>query len=611
MKSRNGLLWAFVLGVLVFTPTIVRAGDPMIDALAAIPEDAIGFACLPSLEQLDADYRQAIVDLGVQELVPPMAQSLLMPLKMVPMFMTVDTKQPVIIVAMPAKTMAELGQSAALILPTSDPKPILTGMMGQESDDGTWKVNVFGTPMHAATGPGKLILASTPEMAKHVAGSTKSYASKLTKEQKGFLEKLDVVVWVEAPPLIEMFRPQIDGLVMMAMMSNMGQGAVNEDGARAQKEQIEMLLSGMAGVGVGVAVDRVGLDLRFGMTAKKDSELSKQMAGVASSRSLLRGLPSEDFLIAMGVAADPEQTKESIAEIDPAFAMLEADTELDKEKLNKLKEAVKEWIVLFAGARGSIHFLPEDGDGLIGAAAVIETTDSKRWMELLDQMAGIGVELISIPEFEEDFKEFVAASSFTMGAEEIAKAQFAHWMVDVAKLEEVDDEKMAALKKLFGEDGLLVRIGAVNDKTVVFAFGGGESHVKKLIETARSGRDVIGESAGVKKVSAELPSQKSMAMYIAADRIVTLIKRVTKVLGEEDEIPFDVPRIDAPITIVGSGAAGWTRADLYIPMEVGAACATVAKEMKAKEEAEAKAAKEAAAKEASEKAKSEGAESPE
>jgi len=593
MKSRIGLLATFVLGTFAIATT-ARAGDRMIDALASIPEEAIGFVCIPSLEQLDADYKQAIVDLGVKELVPPMAQSLLMSMKMVPMFATVDTTKPVMIVAMPAKTLAELGKSVALILPTTDPKPILQGMMGQENDDGTWKVNAFGTPMIAATSQGKLILASTAKIAKKIAGNNKSYASKLTKEQKGFLEKLDIAVWVDTPPLIEMFRPQIDGLVMMAMMSNMGQGAMNEDGARAQKEQIEMMLDGVAGVGFGVALDRVGLDLRFGMTAKKDSELSRQMAGVATKDSLLRGLPSEDFLMVMGGVADPKQTREATAEFDQAFAIILADLELDEKKgkaFDELKDALKEWTILLTGMRASIHLLPESADGVIGAAMVIETTDSKKWMDLLDRMVNLSVELIDTPDMDEEFTEFADALSFTKDAESIGQTKFTHWKIDLSKIEDAEEDELAKMEKIIGKEGLLVRIGAVDSKTIVFAFGGGKSHVKTLVETVRSGRDIVGESAGVKKVNAELPSSKTFAMYFAADRILTLIKRVTKVLGEEDEIPFDVPNVDAPIAFVGSSAIGWSRGDIYIPMELGAAFATVAKEMKAKEEAAREAAK--------------------
>jgi len=593
MKSRIGLLAAFVLGTLAITTT-ARAGDRMIDALATIPDDAIGFVCIPSLEQLDADYRQAIVDLGVQDLVPPMAQSLLMPMKMVPMFATVDTKQPVIIVAMPAQTMADLGKSVAMILPTTDPKPILQGLMGQESDDGTWKVNAFGTPMIAATAEGKLILASTAEIAKKIAGNKKSYASKLTAEQKAFLEKLDFAVWVDAPPLIEMFRQQIDGLIMMSLMSNMGQGAMGEEGARTQKEQFDKFLDGMAGLGFGVALDRVGLDIRFGMTAKAGSELSKELGAVSTKESLLRGLPSEDFLFAMGQVSDPDQTREAMGNLDPLFSMLQTDKKLDAETYEQFKGAVKEWAVLFRGMRTSFHLLPQGVDGVFGAAVVIDTTDSKKWIDLLDRIGGLAGELIDTPQFEKDLHKFVDALSFTKDAETVGNVEFAHWKLDFTKLDEVDEAKSAKLKKLVGKDGLLVRVGAVNDKTVVFVFGGGTAHVNRLVETVRSGRDVVGESAGVKKVNAELPASKSFELLIAPDRIVTLIKRVAKVIGEEDEIPFDVPKIDAPIAIVGSSATGWTRADIYIPMDLGAGFAKVAREMKAKEEAEAQAAREAA-----------------
>lgn len=587
MNLRIRRLAAFVLGTFALTTT-ARAGDPMIEALTAIPEDAIGFVCIPSLEQLDADYRQAIVDLGLQDQIPPMAQSLLMTVKMVPMFMTVDTKRPVILVAMPAKTLPELGKSTALILPTADAKPILQGLMAESNEDGTWKVNVFGTPMIAATGAEKLVLASTPDIAKRVAGNKKSYASKLTQEQKSFLKKLDFAVWVEAPPLIQMFRPQIDGLIMMSLMSNMGQGVMGEKAARAQKEQLDTYLDGMAGLGLGIALNRVGLDLRFAMTAKQGSELSKQLATGTTRGPLLDGLPSNDFLFAIGQVIDPNQTRDTTQNLDPLFSMLQTKNALNPEKLDELKKTVKEWVVLFTGVRASFHLLPEGADGVFGATVVVKTTDSRKWMNLLNRIVDLGRGLLEIPDSQKDFRNFVDALSFKKDAEVLGNVKFTHWKMNPSKLDEsVDQTEIAKMKKLVGQDGLLVRIGAVDDKTVVFSFGGGKAHAKEIIEMARSDRNVVGESAGVKKVNAELPANKSVAMYFAIDRIVTLVKRVNKTLGEENEIPFDVPTVDAPIAFVGSSARGWTRVDFYVPMDLGEAAVKIALEMRAHRQAEA------------------------
>jgi len=328
------------------------------------------------------------------------------------------------------------------------------------------------------------------------------------------------------------------------------------------------------------------------MAAKPGSELATNFAIATSGEPLLRGLPSPDFVFAMGQPADPAQTAKSVKDLDPLFAMLKADTKFDGEKLKRLRDAAKEWLVLFTGTRMSVHAL-DGSNGYVGATIIVDTTDAKRWMKLFLDMADLVDELLKAPEIEEDFRRFADAISVRSEAETVDGVDFAHWKLDIQKMEDVEPEEWKKATKVLGSDGLLVRVGAVNDNTVVLTFGGGETHVKDVIAKARAGKDTISVPSGVADVDKHLPHEKTAAAYFALDRLIRVLKDVATALGDEVNIPFEIPTVNAPIAIVGSSKEGWVRGDVFIPTKLGAAIGKAAKEIRAREESEAKAASEA------------------
>ncbi|MCH7993488.1 MAG: hypothetical protein IIB57_03490 [Planctomycetes bacterium] len=54
---------------------------------------------------------------------------------------------------------------------------------------------------------------------------------------------------------------------------------------------------------------------------------------------------------------------------------------------------------------------------------------------------------------------------------------------------------------------------------------------------------------------------------MAADQIVAAINNVMTVLDEE-RLPFQVPEINAPLTLCATGGDGWVQGDLFFPSDL-------------------------------------------
>jgi hypothetical protein len=155
-------------------------------------------------------------------------------------------------------------------------------------------------------------------------------------------------------------------------------------------------------------------------------------------------------------------------------------------------------------------------------------------------------------------------------AEELEGVKLHHIRFDPAKVEQIgwDEEDADKLKKLLGGDGVLIRLAPVSKELVVLTFGGGADFAKQVIDLAKSKQAPLDDDPGVKKVSAHLPKERASIMYIAVDQIVATIREGGKAFGEEEEFPIQMPKLNAPLAISGTGGENWSQVDMFAPSEL-------------------------------------------
>jgi hypothetical protein len=110
-------------------------------------------------------------------------------------------------------------------------------------------------------------------------------------------------------------------------------------------------------------------------------------------------------------------------------------------------------------------------------------------------------------------------------------------------------------------------MACVSPRTVVVGFGGGKTRMAKLIEQAKKDEPALANDEGIKKVVKSLPKERASVTYLAVDRILASVNRVMEAL-EEERLPVQMPTINAPLAMVGSGGDGWMQLDLFLPTEL-------------------------------------------
>jgi len=463
---------------------------------------------------------------------------------------------------MPFQIPPEIQTKIALIVPTSDAKALLTAMGGTAGEGDAWTVPIMGMPWQAATGKDKVVLSMTPDNAKAVASCEKGIAAKLKPAEVDALKEMDLALWIRGEKMIEANRSAIDGFMGMLKMMNAAQPQM----AEAQEKQIKMLLDGMATGIVGISIGEGGLGLRFTMTMKPESEMAKLYKITTSAKSLLKGLPAGKYLGVMGQIMDPKQAEEGMKTLDPYVAVLKGMEGVDGEQVDRIKKSLDQWVPLFTAVRASVEAVTPGPEGLFAFHAVVETTDSGKWMELCGQIID---ELLKLNIQNEHYKELCEYVTHKAGASEVAGVKVDECKLDLfelARKNDAPDEDIESMKKVVGKDGLVLRMGAVDKNKVVVCLGGA-SHMSRLVEQARGSDAPLDADAGIKKVSRYLPENRASVAFIAVDNICEFARTVAEAVGEE-MFPLQFPQIQAPLAFSGTGGTEWAQFDVLVPTEL-------------------------------------------
>jgi hypothetical protein len=563
-------LWSLILvGLLVF-PAAVRADDAMKKALSVIPADAVGFICVPNVKQLDASFQRTVQQLNLQGFVSPPFNSLAAVMRQFGgLGEGFNEDGPLALVLMPANNHFELMMKQAVIVSASDPRKLLEGMGATPGEGGVWTAPVMGQPMNAAAGEGYVVFGQMSDVVKAAAEGKNTIQGKFNQHDLDSLSKLNLAIWLDGDRLIKTFRPQIDQMLnMMAMMQGAG-GPMGAAQGEMSKKQLSMLVDGAAALTLGVGLGDTGLALQLGFRAKADSELAKGMKYRQTSESLLRGLPGDEYLFAMGMTADPSAAEQAIKQLDGYMAMGEQIEGIDKAQLGKLKDIIKSWAPMSTGARFVLSPIAPGVDGVVGMAFVFDTPDSTKWMEAF----GNAIETaMSLPknkdDLDDEFKQVLEALSFRRDVEEVAGTKVHQLKIDLSKIDDVDEDDVEQMQKLLGQDGFVLRAGAVTDKNAIMTFGGGTKYFGSVVEQTRSKAAPLDGEAGIQSVARHLPKERYSVGYVDVDRIIRFIGDVSKIMDEDDAFPIQMPKVDAPLVMTFMGGDSWQSNQIFIPTEL-------------------------------------------
>jgi hypothetical protein len=215
---------------------------------------------------------------------------------------------------------------------------------------------------------------------------------------------------------------------------------------------------------------------------------------------------------------------------------------------------------MMTGVRLTVEALPSGPDGLIGAAMIVNCTDSQGFLALMDK----AVATVKTLPADEDIKPVMDALVYRTGAEAAGDTAIHHMVLDLAKTGEMSQSDLEEMAGILGKDGLLFRFAAAGKDKVLITFGGGAAYMQRLMEQALKPGAPLESDAGIQAVAPHLPADRASVFYFALDNTVELVRNIGKAMGEND-MPINLGPVNAPVAFTTCGAQGWLDVDVFVP----------------------------------------------
>jgi len=548
MNRRIGLygLMLILAAGWIGQPAPARGADA--DVLKAVPENAWGVLIIRNLGELD----QKLMALFQQLNVPPMS-GLMLAKGSLGLAEGINDNGSAAVIFMPgAAVMAEPQKSLAILVPTTDYAALTKNLAPEDAGEGISKVMIAMEESYIAQHGGFVVAGPAPESVKAIlsAANGPGLGAAWTPHQLERFKQDDITLMLNLKSVLG--DPAIAGMIVgMAAMS----------GQQVTQEQLQEWET----VTITLRLEKDGARLGVYMGFKEGSETAQIWAtGETTTKSMLTGLPGEQYVFAFGTLQDAASAQKMAEKIEKDFQknMAMLPPEVDRAKMT---ETIGLMSGMFRDMRDlsvSVTALPTGADGLVGFAKVVtfEKGAVEKCGKIAEILQAVGA-AVPMPEVQQALK----AIKYSAGEEKVGGVNVDHLVIAVDQMEGVDQESFQKFKKVVGGDGLLFRVAAIDDKRVVATLGGGSTRLQHVIELVQGNAAPLSANEGIKKAAAMLSNNRYFEGYLAADNAVNLASEIAKAVGEEP-VPFPVPAVDPLAMVMSPAGKSAVQTDIAIPM---------------------------------------------
>ncbi|MFQ5411712.1 MAG: hypothetical protein ACE5EC_05425, partial [Phycisphaerae bacterium] len=465
-----------------FAPPIAQASGPK-DILKLIPDDAMGFVILRSLDTMDQKLAllKRTLDLSM---LPPVATPILLDqlFGSKPVAEDVDNAGPIGIVMLDIQKygMGGMDGAIALIFPAKNPKGLLAKLDAGDPEEGLYACSAQGQALSAAIQDHHVVFGKSPESVKAIVNAAKNPAGEFAKSRLSVLETSDVFASVSIRGIPAMFKNQFTGLVRMLM------APTDPEGKTAK--HLEKVLAELDAVDIGIGLNKDGFAVSYLVVPKSDSDFEKLLKDTKTTdRSLLAVLPREKFLLAFGMTGGYSEHAAKFGQENLLASMFRATHAegMDEEAIKAIDGELLKMLKASGPTAVSVSALPAGSHGMFGVTAVVETSDPKVF---LDGFRKIYQTVWTISD-DEDFEEIKDQFIHKEDAEKIAGNKTDTITIQIqgfADMMEMEEEDLKILQQVVGKD-VVLRFGAVGARHFVFAFGGGPDRFEKICKAVTAG----------------------------------------------------------------------------------------------------------------------------
>ncbi len=539
------------------------------DIAKMLPKDCWAFIAVRSINAIQERANMLTeLDLGIPPLPPiaPMAQM------QSGLGETLDLDRPIVVVAMNVKQFGKPGEDMpedptnALLafIPATDSAAMIGKVAGEEGDGPVRKVMMMGQQLFAAPVNDYVVFGRSEKSVK--AGVMNSSAGlELNKAQVDCLNACDVYFSAAVNKGFKAYQQEAMGMLQMVMAASDPTG----ESAKALEKQLNEL----AYIDVGIALSNDGFSMHSVIVPQKETDLEKLFSDMKNvDKSLLSALPKETYLFAASGTTPYSVHQEKFGNqnmVSQFFKQMQAaggtvETNeaavkaLDAE-VQKLQRSVDAFAMNMAALDGG------DG-GFLGASMILESREPK---VCLDSMRAIYTNLWKVSD-EEDLKKAKSMLVHKPDAETIEGGKVDTIMLkmeEFATETDMSEEDKKMFKKLLGNE-VTIRFGVVGDNHLLVTFGGGQDRYANTAKVIKSGGANLLSDPGITSSMSQMPSPRSMEGFISVENILRIIKTISTAMGEPDNIPFEIPDINAPIGMDSSMVDNAFRFDLIVPMKL-------------------------------------------
>ncbi len=584
--------------------------------LKVVPSDATAFLAVRTLSQLDAAISAVSARLGF-----PIGEGGMMPgalamlkeqLGAVDGFNDNGGMAVVLMDISKARSVGDLAGHMVMLIPTTDFKA-LSAALAAEEKEGQLAVELMGSPAVIAEKQGFLVAASSPDALKAFMDSrTAGIAGTLSEDRvKAYMEH-DVFLWVKTSAVPEALRKEVaDAFRGLMTMGNPS----GQEQTESSIAQMEKFFSELSDVSAAISLDaKRGLLLSFFLRAAEGTDLATVMsAAKPADGPLLVGLPDEPVVLAVGGRGSltpqaEQQMRENAAGTIRSLDAADGDPIIPEATLTAIVDAYVKLVAGMEQVAISVSGLPaasrpaaqdapataseETGYGLLAVAAVLKVKDAAAWREQARKLFDAGKEVLALVVAKQmgdgksatetadgrSPKDVLDAVQWREKAEDIGGASVDHMLIDLARIPDIDADSAREIKTVIGREGVLVRLGVVNEHTVVICFGGGPERFATVAGLAARGEAPLAGHKDLARVADRLPKANRTAEgYLNVDHLLKAVVTVAAQVGSPMPFPL-IMQNAAPVAFVATQVSPVSQqVDVLVPIELAVSVSDMVK----------------------------------
>ncbi len=451
----------------------------------------------------------------------------------------VDDHDGAAIALLPFADFKRVGASIVILVPTTDFDALIKSLNPSTADGGVQRITFLGRESFVGLRGRIAVFGQTPDVVKLVLNSTTTFRDSLAGGQIDRYRSDDLSLMIHLGAIAR--SDWISGLIGSGSLSS-GEGSWLRT---LRRVQVSLRLEEQ-GVAAGIFVD---IDPR--------SDIGRCLSVAEDAEgSPLATLPQGEVIVAAGWRRSAER---SVCDTRLVTRVLEERIGGADGPSAGLRDVLPFVETLVGRSRDiAVSVMPatDESYGMVSVAVVVRSDHQAAAMR--QTFADLFRVVKRNAPADSRLAEVVNLLNYVAAAEHVDDVPVDHLVFNLPA--ETEAYARTMLAELFGEQGLRVRVAAVDDAHVALTFGGGLPLVREVISVVRGRQPSLRDDDRFNASSATTGSISRGELYFSPGVYSRWLEKVLAVVGEPP--PLRINYAGPPLSVVvlpAEAAASWTQ----------------------------------------------------